>query len=170
MTARKPAPSDDPRILPVPLDVTDPEAVPALAAQARDVSIVINNAGALFPSPLLEADMADVVATFDTNVFSALRVARGFAPILAANGGGALIDMHSILSWGAGAAAYGASKAALWSITNSLRVELAPQGTQVVGVHLGSADTDMVRHAADEGGTVRPGRRAHRGHRALTPV
>jgi len=144
VTARKPATSDDPRILPVVLDVTDQDAVSSLAAQAREVTIVINNAGVLIPSPLLKADMADVVATFDTNVFGALRVAQTFAPILAANGGGALVDMHSVLSWGAGAAAYGASKAALWSITNSLRVELASQGTQVVGVHLGFADTDMV--------------------------
>ncbi|UBU17918.1 SDR family oxidoreductase [Nonomuraea gerenzanensis] len=144
VTAREPVPADDPRIRPVPLDVTDPEAVSALAGQATDVTIVVNNAGVLLPSPLLTGDLADMVATFDTNVFGALRVARAFAPILAANGGGALVDMHSVLSWGAGTAAYGASKAALWSITNSLRVELAPQGTQVVGVHLGFADTDMV--------------------------
>ncbi|GAA2310253.1 SDR family oxidoreductase [Nonomuraea roseoviolacea subsp. roseoviolacea] len=144
VTARKPAPAHDPRIRPVPLDVTDPDAVSALAAQARDVDIVFNNAGVLYPSPLLTADMADVVATFETNVFGALRVAQGFAPILAANGGGALVDMHSVLSWAVGAGAYGASKAALWSMTNALRVELAPQGTQVVGVHLGLADTDMV--------------------------
>ncbi|WP_238005600.1 SDR family NAD(P)-dependent oxidoreductase [Dactylosporangium sp. AC04546] len=84
------------------------------------------------------------MATFETNVFGALRVARTFAPVLSANGGGALVDMHSVFSWGAGAGAYGASKAALWSITNSLRLELASQGTQVVGVHLGFADTDMV--------------------------
>ncbi|MGR6918884.1 SDR family oxidoreductase [[Actinomadura] parvosata] len=144
VTARKPVPADDPRILPVSLDVTDPEAIEALAGQARDVNIVVNNAGVLFPSPLLKADPADVLATFDTNVFGPLRVARAFAPILAANGGGALVDMHSVLSWAAGTGAYGASKAALWSITNSLRVELAAQGTQVVGVHLGFADTDMV--------------------------
>ncbi|NJP90962.1 SDR family oxidoreductase [Nonomuraea sp. FMUSA5-5] len=143
VTARKPVPADDPRVLPVGLDVTDPEAIEALAGQARDVNIVVNNAGVLFPSPLLKADPADVLATFDTNVFGPLRVARAFAPILAANGGGALIDMHSVLSWAAGTGAYGASKAALWSITNSLRVELAAQGTQVVGVHLGLADTDM---------------------------
>ncbi|ASQ99343.1 SDR family oxidoreductase [Streptomyces sp. 11-1-2] len=143
-TARKPSPSEDPRVEAVSLDVTDADAVAALADRAADVNIVINNAGVLLPSPLLTADMTDVVATFDTNVFGALRVARGFAPVLRANGGGALVDMHSVLSWGAGAAAYGASKAALWSMTNSLRVELAPQGTQVVGVHLGFADTDMV--------------------------
>jgi NAD(P)-dependent dehydrogenase (short-subunit alcohol dehydrogenase family) len=88
--------------------------------------------------------MTDVVATFETNVFGPLRVARSFAPILAANGGGALVDMHSALSWAAGGGAYGASKAAFWSLTNSLRLELAGQKTQVVGVHLGFADTDMV--------------------------
>ncbi|MFS7876312.1 SDR family oxidoreductase [Streptomyces asiaticus] len=143
-TARKPAPSEDPRVEAVSLDVNDADAVAALAARATDVDIVVNNAGVLLPSPLLTADMADVVATFETNVFGPLRVARAFAPVLAARGGGALVDMHSVLSWGAGAAAYGASKAALWSITNSLRIELAEQGTQVVGVHLGLADTEMV--------------------------
>ncbi|CDR02909.1 SDR family oxidoreductase [Streptomyces iranensis] len=143
-TARKPVPSEDPRVEAVSLDVNDADAVAALADRATDVDIVINNAGVLLPSPLLTADMADVVATFETNVFGPLRVARAFAPVLAARGGGALVDMHSVLSWGAGAAAYGASKAALWSITNSLRIELAEQGTQVVGVHLGLADTDMV--------------------------
>ncbi|MGW7006992.1 SDR family oxidoreductase, partial [Streptomyces sp. NPDC054933] len=129
----------------VALEVTDPAAVAAAAAVATDVDIVINNAGVLRPGPLLRADMADVTATFDTNVFGPLRVAQAFAPILAGRGGGALIDIHSVLSWGAGAAAYGASKAAFWSLTNSLRLELAAQHTQVVGVHLGFADTDMVR-------------------------
>ncbi|MFJ9690900.1 SDR family oxidoreductase [Kitasatospora sp. NPDC101183] len=144
VTARKPVPEEDPRVVPLPLDVTDAEAVTAVAERAGDVSVVLNNAGVLYPSPLIEADMADVVATFDTNVFGALRVARAFAPVLAANGGGALVDVHSLLSWASGAGAYGASKAALWSVTNSLRLELAPQGTQVVGVHLGFADTEMV--------------------------
>jgi NAD(P)-dependent dehydrogenase (short-subunit alcohol dehydrogenase family) len=144
-TARRPQPSGDPRVVAVALDVTDPASVAAAAAVATDVDIVINNAGVLRPGPLLRADMADVTATFDTNVFGPLRVAQAFAPILAGRGGGALIDIHSVLSWGAGAAAYGASKAAFWSLTNSLRLELAAQHTQVVGVHLGFADTDMVR-------------------------
>ncbi|SEN77517.1 SDR family oxidoreductase [Nonomuraea pusilla] len=153
-TARRPAPSADPRVEAVALDVTDPASVEALAARAGDVTLVVNNAGVLYPSGLLTGDLADIVATFETNVFGALRVARAFAPILAANGGGALVDMHSLLSWGAGAGAYGASKAALWSVTNSLRVELAPQGTQVVGVHLGFADTEMV--AAIPTGKIAP--------------
>jgi NAD(P)-dependent dehydrogenase (short-subunit alcohol dehydrogenase family) len=143
-TARKPTPSHDPRVETLDLDVTDQDSVTALAARAGDVNIVINNAGVLIPKSLLGSDIADTIATFETNVFGALRVARSFAPILAANGGGALIDMHSLLSWAAGGGAYGASKAAFWSLTNSLRLELAEQKTQVVGVHLGFADTDMV--------------------------
>ncbi len=144
VTARTPRPTDDPRVEAVALDVTDDASVRALAEHAADASIVVNNAGVLFPEPLLSGSMDRVRATFETNVFGALAVARAFAPVLAAQGGGALVDIHSVLSWGAGAGAYGASKAALWSITNSLRLELAGQGTHVVGVHLGFADTDMV--------------------------
>jgi len=143
-TARRPQPSSDPRVEAVALDVVDDESVRALAQRADDATLVFNNAGVLFPSPLLSGSMDEVRATFETNVLGALRVARAFAPVLAAHGGGALVDLHSLLSWGAGAGAYGASKAALWSITNSLRLELAGQGTHVVGVHLGFADTEMV--------------------------
>ncbi|WP_280381902.1 SDR family oxidoreductase [Nocardia wallacei] len=147
-TARQPEPDTDGRIETIALDVTDPDSVAAAAARAQDVRIVVNNAGVLLPAPLLKAEMADVITTFDTNVFGQLRIAQAFAPILAANGGGALVDIHSVLSWGAGAAAYGASKAAFWSLTNSLRLELAAQHTQVVGVHLAFADTDMVARLA----------------------
>ncbi|MFF8096286.1 SDR family oxidoreductase [Streptomyces sp. NPDC016675] len=143
-TARAPLADDDPRVEPVPLDVTDDDSVTGLAERARDVDLVINNAGVLHPAPLLTGELAQVLATFDTNVYGPLRVARAFAPILAGNGGGALVNIHSILSWMAGSGAYGASKAAFWSLTNSLRLELAAQHTQVVGVHLGFADTDMV--------------------------
>jgi NAD(P)-dependent dehydrogenase (short-subunit alcohol dehydrogenase family) len=146
-TARQPVPSDDPRVVSLALDVTDQDSVAALAREATDVSIVINNAGISGGGgSLLSARIDDAKATFETNVFGALRIAQAFAPVLAANGGGALVDIHSALSWIAGAGAYGASKAAFWSLTNSLRVEMAGQGTQVVGVHLGYADTEMVRH------------------------
>ncbi|MFJ4657131.1 SDR family oxidoreductase [Nocardia sp. NPDC088792] len=145
VTARKPEPSADTRIVPLELEVTDPESIAALVNRTRDVNIVINNAGVLKSAPLLTADMAEVIETFETNVFGPLRIAQAYAPILAANGGGALVDIHSVLSWLSGAAAYGASKAALWSLTNSLRIELAAQGTQVLGVHLGFADTEMIK-------------------------
>ncbi len=142
-TARIPEASDDPRIVPVPLDVTDSASVAALADRAGDVSIVINNAGVGGAGPLLSTDIDEMRATFETNLFGAIRVAQTFAPTLQRNGGGALVDIHSALSWIAGAGAYGASKAAFWSATNSLRLELAAQDTLVVGVHLGYADTDL---------------------------
>ncbi|MEV7603008.1 SDR family oxidoreductase [Kitasatospora sp. NPDC089797] len=143
-TARTPVPDPDRRIEVLPLDVTEDASVAALAERAPDVDLVFNNAGVLHPAPLLTADLAGVRETFETNVLGPLRIARAFAPVLAARGGGALVDIHSLLSWGSGSGAYGASKAALWSLTNSLRLELAAQGTQVVGVHLGFADTEMV--------------------------
>jgi NAD(P)-dependent dehydrogenase (short-subunit alcohol dehydrogenase family) len=142
-TARTPRPSHDPRIVPVALDVTDQASVAALAEQADDVSIVINNAGVGGAGPLLGTTIDDIRTVFETNLYGAIRIAQAFAPALQRSGGGFLVDIHSALSWIAGAGAYGASKAALWSATNSLRMELAPQHTQVVGVHLGYADTDL---------------------------
>ncbi|ORB73519.1 SDR family oxidoreductase [Mycobacterium scrofulaceum] len=142
-TARAPRPSADPRVVSVALDVTKPESVAALAVSASDAGIVINNAGVLGAPKLLDSDIEEVRAVFETNYFGALRVAKAFAPILAANGGGALVDIASILSWMPGSGGYGDSKAALWSTTNSLRVELEKQGTLVVAAHLSFTDTDM---------------------------
>lgn len=143
-TARAPRPSDDPRVVSLALDVTDAESVAALADNARDAQIVFNNAGIVGGHSLLGSDIEEIREVFETNYFGALRVAKAFAPILADNGGGALVDIHSVLSWLGGYGAYGASKAALWSATNSLRIELESQGTLVTGVHLGFTDTDMI--------------------------
>lgn len=142
-TARTPREWDDPRIVPLALDVTDEGSLDAAVEAARDTTIVINNAGVSGGGSFLESDLAEIRRVFDTNVFGALAVAKEFAPVLAANGGGALVDVHSVLSWVGLAGGYSASKAAFWSVTNSLRLELAPAGTQVVGVHLGYTDTPM---------------------------
>lgn len=143
-TARAPRPSDDPRVVSLALDVTDAESVAALADNAPDAQIVFNNAGIVGGHSLLGSDIEEIREVFETNYFGALRVAKAFAPILSDNGGGALVDIHSVLSWLGGYGAYGASKAALWSATNSLRIELESQGTLVTGVHLGFTDTDMI--------------------------
>jgi NAD(P)-dependent dehydrogenase (short-subunit alcohol dehydrogenase family) len=142
-TARAPRPSADARVVSLELDVTKPDSVAALAHTASDVEIVINNAGVLAAPNFLGSDIEEVRTVFETNVFGALRVAKAFAPILADNGGGALVDILSILSWVPGFGGYGASKAALWSVTNSLRIELEKQGTLVTGVHLSYTETDM---------------------------
>jgi len=135
----------DPRsnVVTHPLEVTDDASVAEFVQRAGDAQILINNAGVAPAGSVLTGDFGDMVTAFDTNVFGPIRLTRAFAPVLSANGGGAVVNMLSILSWLAGAGAYGASKSALWSFTNSLRLELAPQGTQVLGVHASFIDTEM---------------------------
>ncbi len=143
-TARTPRTWDDERVVPLALDVTDEASVAEVAALAGDTTIVINNAGVGGNVPIATGGTSGIRAVFETNVFGAINVAQAFAPVLARNGGGALVDVHSLLSWLGVAGAYSASKAAFWSLTNSLRLELAPAGTHVMGLHLGYTDTPMV--------------------------
>jgi NAD(P)-dependent dehydrogenase (short-subunit alcohol dehydrogenase family) len=132
----------DERIVPLALDVTDPGSVVKAAAEAADVTVVINNAGASTGASLL-ADLDAARTLFDTNFWGQLEVANAFAPVLAANGGGAVLNVLSVLSWLGIADAYSATKAAFWSATNTQRLALAKHGTQVVGLHLGYTDTPM---------------------------
>lgn len=130
------------------LDVNKPDEVAAAAALASDVTLVINNAGIAQPGGFLAADSEDVARRiFETNFFGVLRMSKAFAPILKANGGGALLNVLSVASWmnGAQLAAYAASKSAAWSLTNALRIELAAQKTQVLGLHMAYVDTDLTR-------------------------
>jgi NAD(P)-dependent dehydrogenase (short-subunit alcohol dehydrogenase family) len=146
--ARDPSTIKQPGVTPVRLDVTKPEQVAAAATLAGDVTLVINNAGVGQMGGFLAADSEEVARRqLETNFFGMLRVSKAFAPVLATNGGGALINVLSIVSWvNSGAlAAYAASKSAAWSLTNSLRHELAAQKTQVLALHMGFVDTDLVR-------------------------
>ncbi|MGW7724478.1 SDR family oxidoreductase [Streptomyces canus] len=147
-TARSPRAWDDERIVPLTLDVTDPASIDAAVAAAPDVTVLVNNAGAIPPNAsLLDVTEADIRANMETNFFGPVLLARAFAPILAAEPGSVLVDVHSVASWYAFGGVYSASKAALWSATNSLRMELAPKGVHVVGVHMGYVDTPMAAHA-----------------------
>jgi NAD(P)-dependent dehydrogenase (short-subunit alcohol dehydrogenase family) len=147
-TARSPRAWDDERIVPLTLDVTDPASIDAAVAAAPDVTVLINNAGATPPSAsLLDVTEADIRANMETNFFGPVLLARAFAPILAATSESVLVDVHSVASWYAFGGVYSASKAALWSATNSLRIELAPKGVHVTGVHMGYVDTPMAAHA-----------------------
>jgi len=146
-TARTPREWDDARVVPLALDVTDQASVEAAVKAAGDTTVVVNNAGVSRPGDTITGTpLADVRAVFETNFFGAIAVNRAFAPVLAANGGGALLDVHSVLSWIGIAGAYSAAKAAFWSATNGFRVELAGQGTHVLGLHLGYTDTPMAAH------------------------
>jgi NAD(P)-dependent dehydrogenase (short-subunit alcohol dehydrogenase family) len=128
-----------------PLDITDAGQIEAAAAAAGDVQVLINNAGISTGTSLLTGDEATVRREMDTNFFGTMLMTRAFAPILGSNGGGAILNVVSALSWFTlpAAGAYAASKAAAWVLTDSTRLELAPQGTHVVAVHMGLVDTDM---------------------------
>jgi NAD(P)-dependent dehydrogenase (short-subunit alcohol dehydrogenase family) len=144
--ARDPSKITYPGVEPVKLDVTNAADVEAAAKALGDVNLVINNAGiAQFASLAGDPSLEIARKAMETNYFGTLRVANAFAPILAKNGGGALVNMLSVLTWITypSLAAYCASKSAAWALTNGLRHELKEQGTLVVGVHAGLIDTDM---------------------------
>jgi len=140
---------DDPGIdgvVPVVLDVTDPAQIKRVAADLGDVNVLVNNAGILVPGGALADDVEAVLEQhMQVNVLGPVRMTRIFAPVLKLNGGGAVVNVHSLLTWLTvdGSAAYSASKAAIWAFTNGIRIELARQGTQVIGVHVGFVETDM---------------------------
>ena len=127
----------------VRLDVTNPEDVAAAARQCTDVNLLINNAGIALRTGFLAPDSVEASRSeMETNYYGPLLLSRAFAPVLAKNGGGAIVNLLSVLSWVA-ADTYSASKAAAWALTNWLRTALREQGTQVVGVHAGLVDTEM---------------------------
>lgn len=146
--ARDPSTVDLPGVTPVRLDVTSAADIAAAAASLRDVNLLVNNAGIIERGSLLDADLASMRREMDTNFFGTLAMSRAFAPVLKANGGGAIANVLSVLSWVTvpGTAMYSASKAAAWALTNALRQELAAQQTLVTGLHVGYMDTDMAAH------------------------
>ena len=144
--ARDPATVATEGAVPVRLDVTSDADVAAVAERCSDVTLLVNNAGITTGTAALADDALEMARReFGTNVLGPLAMSRALAPALGANGGGAIINVLSVLSWFsmAGTAIYCASKAASWSLTNSLRQELFPQGTQVLALHVGFMDTDM---------------------------
>jgi NAD(P)-dependent dehydrogenase (short-subunit alcohol dehydrogenase family) len=136
----------DPGVTPLALDITDPGQVADAAVACADVSLLINNAGVLTSSPLIgAADLSGARREMEVSYFGTLDMCRAFAPVLAASGGGALVNVLSIVSFFTNPVngTYSAAKAAEWAMTNGVRIELAAQGTLVVGVHVGFIDTDM---------------------------
>ena len=145
-TARNPVTVTHPDAVALALEVTDPASVAAAAEQASDITILINNAGAAVSASYLTSPVDDIRREFETNFYGPLHTTRAFAPIIEANGGGHLLNVHSVLSWIALLGSYSGSKAALWSQTNSLRLELKPLGIGVTGLHVGYVDTDLAAH------------------------
>ncbi len=133
---------EDARVTPVRLDVTDAGSVARAAELAVDVSVVVNNAGIARSASVLDPDTATLRAELETNLFGTLAVTSAFADRLVKRSG-VLVNLASVASWLPVSGTYGVSKAAVWSATDSLRLELGPRGVQVVGVYVGYVDTDM---------------------------
>jgi NAD(P)-dependent dehydrogenase (short-subunit alcohol dehydrogenase family) len=138
--ARDPGSVSLPGAIPVALDINDPASV-----AAADVTLLVNNAGVGTGASLLDGDLAKIRLEMDTHFFGTLAVTRAFAPKIAANGGGSILNVLSALSWVSfpGVGGYCAAKSAEGSLTNALRQELAPQGIRVSGLHVGYMDTDL---------------------------
>src|ERR1700728_1620943 len=113
-------------VVPLKLNVTSDEDVVAAVGAAGDVNLLVTNAGVARAGGFL-ADGAIEASReqLEVNFIGPLRMARAFAPVLAKNGGGAIINVLSVASWmnGPGLATYGASKSAAWALTNGLRIE-----------------------------------------------
>ncbi|WP_410614258.1 SDR family oxidoreductase [Amycolatopsis sp. lyj-109] len=150
--ARNPDQVDLPGAKPIALDITDPTSVEAAAQATGDVTILINNAGSPPNADLLNSDLDDIRVEMDTHFFGTLEVTRAFAPQIAANGGGAILNVLSGLSWVSfpEAGAYCAAKSAEWSLTNALRQQLAGRRIRVSALHVGYMDTDLVRDVTSE--------------------
>ncbi len=145
--ARDPASITLPGVEAIRLDVTKPDEVAAAAQRCGDVTLLVNNAGVAIFGGILDSSLDAVRAQFETNYIGPLLLSRAFAPVLKANGGGAVLNVLSVASWisSPALAVYGSSKSAAWSLTNGLRHELRGQGTQVLGLHMGFVDTDLTR-------------------------
>lgn len=150
--ARRPETIDVPGVIPVQLDITDPESVARAAKAASDVNVVINNAGVSTGASLLTGSFDDVRLEMETHYFGTLSVIRAFAPVIEANGGGSILNVLSVLSWFHAPVfgAYSAAKAAGWAMTDAIRQELAPRGIHVAALHVGYMDTDMAAHAPED--------------------
>ncbi|MCY1693530.1 SDR family oxidoreductase [Curtobacterium sp. SL109] len=141
--SRTPGTSEDPRVVPLRIDVTDEQTILDAAQIADDVTLVINNAGIANHAPLATGDIAAIRADMDTNFWGPVLMTRAFAPVLAAQGGGTVLNVLSAAAWMPLLHSYSASKAAMWSATNSMRSELLPQSIHVVDTVLGFVRTEM---------------------------
>jgi NAD(P)-dependent dehydrogenase (short-subunit alcohol dehydrogenase family) len=153
-TARRPELVDVPGAEVLRLDITDQASVDAVAAVATDVDVLVNNAASTAGGNLVTGDLDAIRTTMDSNYYGTLAMVRAFAPILARNGGGAILNVLSGVAWTTvdGNTAYAAAKSAQWGLTNGVRVELAGQGTLVSALVPGMVATEtMMEFARDAG-------------------
>jgi len=137
----------DARVFSVQLDVTSSLQIQQAAAKAKDVNVLINNAGALSPGTVLTAKESDLMRDMQVNYFGTLNMVRAFEPVIEKNGPGAIANLSSVVGLASmsQAAGYSASKAAIFSASQALRAELKPKNISVHTIFPGPIDTDMAR-------------------------
>ena len=137
----------DDRVVPIRVDITNPADIKAAAAQAGDVNLLINNAGTAAFANLLDAPLETIQGDMNVNYYGTLRMVRAFAPVLEANEESAIVNVATIAAFVnfPGLGGYSASKAALFSLSQGIRIELAPRGISVHTVNPGPIDTDMAK-------------------------
>ncbi|WP_213804760.1 SDR family oxidoreductase [Granulicella sp. dw_53] len=144
---RNPTATEIPGVVQIKIDVTDPASVAAAAEQCGDTTLLINNAGtANLVTSTLDPNLVEKARQlFETNYYGVILTTQAFAPILAKNGGGAIINVLSDATWFSIPilSPYSATKSAVWSFTNALRINLRDNHTQVLGLHVGYLDTDL---------------------------
>lgn len=135
----------DSRVIPLPLDITKEEDIAKVVADTSDTEILINNAGVVNPGTILEGNLTGMEYDMRVNYFGTISMMRAYAPILEANSPSRIINIVSIAAYSPlpTIAGYAASKAALLSATQSVRIELAKKGITVHAVNPGAIDTDM---------------------------
>jgi NAD(P)-dependent dehydrogenase (short-subunit alcohol dehydrogenase family) len=140
----------DGRVIPLRLDTTKPDQIAAAVQKAGDITLLINNAGVATSENVLTAGASEIDADFRTNVYGTLSVIKAFLPVLertAARDGATVVNVLSLTSLASFPAlgGYSASKAAAYSITQSLRPQLRAKQIAMLAALPGPIDTDMVR-------------------------
>lgn len=135
------------RVVPLAMDVTDQQQIQAAVEAAGDVKLLINNAGVASFGGGMDSPFEQIRHDMETNYFGTLSVTRAFAPVIERNGGGAIVNFLTVIALASmpGLGGYSASKAASYSMTQTLRAQLADRGITVHGVFPGPVDTDMIR-------------------------
>ncbi len=156
-TARRPELVDIPGATVLRLDITDPDSVTAVAESAGDVNVLVNNAASTAGGNLVTGGLDAIRTDMDSNFYGTLSMIRAFAPVLARNGGGAILNVLSAVAWAPveGNTAYSAAKSAQWGLTNGVRIELAGQGTLVTALVPGPTATEPMKEFARTAGLER---------------
>ncbi len=137
----------DERVVPLRLDITNPAEIDAAAEAANDVDLLINNAGTAAFASLLEAPLGTIQSDMNVNYYGTLNMVRAFTPVLEGRPESAIVNVATIAAFVnfPGLGGYSASKAALYSASQGLRIDLAPRGITVHTVNPGPIDTDMAK-------------------------